>query len=133
MARAYREGIKKKKKKGSNLLHFSNFIFSFPFREEHISIQRIERDGSKKGHVQYAACIFQLPVSESKKIEYMDGVFAEDAICFMRNLNASHVQHVSMLSLHLAVRMELKVLAVSSESRVISQLEFLQSNFLLLA
>ena len=63
----------------------------------------------------------------------MDDVFAEDAICFMRNLNASHVQGVSMLSLHLAVRMELNALAVSSESRVISQLEFVQSNFRLLA
>jgi hypothetical protein len=82
---------------------------------------------------QYAACIFQLPVSESKKLVYMDDVFAEDAICFMRNLNASHVQGVSMLSLHLAVRMELNALAVSSESRVISQLEFVQSNFRLLA
>ncbi|KAJ7007504.1 hypothetical protein NC653_006521 [Populus alba x Populus x berolinensis] len=35
----------------------------------------------------------------------------------MRSLNASHVQDVSMLSLHLAVRMELRVLAVSGESK----------------
>ncbi|KAJ6938087.1 hypothetical protein NC651_004702 [Populus alba x Populus x berolinensis] len=49
---------------------------------------------------------------EAKRVMY------KDAICFMRNLNASHVQDVSMLSLHLAFRMELNVLAVSSESRL---------------
>ncbi|KAL9396484.1 hypothetical protein Peur_010737 [Populus x canadensis] len=57
----------------------------------------------------------ELPAFENKKLVYMDDVFAEDAKCFKRNLNASHVQDVSMLSLHLAVRMELNVLAVSSE------------------
>jgi len=78
---------------------------------------------------QYAACIFQFHVSESKKLVFMDDVFAEDAICFMRNLNASHVQDVSMLSLHLAVRMELNVLRCTANQKLISQLEFVQSNF----